>query len=274
MTHVTHTQPEIEPADAAQIDKRLAADPRITHVALVHCETTTGMLNPRGQDRRRSCAAMAGMFILDAMSSFAGMPIDAAEVGADYLISSANKCVQGVPGFGFVIARRADLERAPGGPIAEPGPVRPMARNGEPRGQVALHLANPRAVGPAPGARSSSDAEGGVAARYARYAENHRVLVEGLTRLGLSPAAAGRTSVADHHVVSLSARRPLFVRQDVQALKRRGFLIYPGKVSHADTFRVGTIGHVFPDDFRRLVGCFAEVVSRVRLAGLTSLAPE
>ncbi len=113
--HVAITQPEVEPADAAQLDRQLAADPRISHVAVVHCETTTGMLNPAatiGAIVRRH----GRVFILDAMSSFAGMPLDMRDVGADYLISSANKCVQGVPVSGLPSPVGPISSVVPGGP--------------------------------------------------------------------------------------------------------------------------------------------------------------
>ena len=102
--HVTLAQPEIEPTNTAQLDAMLTADAAISHVALVHCETTTGMLNPVAEVGR-IVRHHRRIFILDAMSTFGGLPLDAAEVGADYVISSANKCVQGVPEFRFCHCR-------------------------------------------------------------------------------------------------------------------------------------------------------------------------
>ena len=90
------------------LDKALATDKTISHVAIVHCETTTGILNPItkvGRVVRRHHRA----FIVDAMSSFAAIPIDFAAAGVDFLISSANKCIEGVPGFCFVLCRRDAL---------------------------------------------------------------------------------------------------------------------------------------------------------------------
>ena len=101
---------EVSPPDLAAIEKSLEEDAAITHVAVVHCETTTGMLNPLepiGVLTKR----YNKIFIVDAMSSFGGIPIDLQQVQADFLISSANKCIQGVPGFGFIIARRSEIEQ-------------------------------------------------------------------------------------------------------------------------------------------------------------------
>lgn len=257
--NVTLTQPEVEPADAAAIDKHLAADPRITHVALVHCETTTGMLNPAakiGAIVRRH----RRLFILDAMSSFAGLPLDISELQADYLISSANKCVQGVPGFGFVVARRADLERCQGRARSLSLDLFDQWREMESKGGKWRYTSPTHVLLALHQALVELDAEGGVAARAARYAENHRLLVEGLSRPGFRPLLP-----PEHRSPIITSffypRDPGFSFDRMyEALKRRGFVIYPGKVSNADTFRVGTIGHVFPDDIRRLVECFAEVV--------------
>ena len=104
---------ETQPVDPKAINTYLNEHPEVTHVSVVHCETTTGVLNP--------LAAVAEVvkrhgktFIVDAMSSFGGVPIDMAALGIDFLISSPNKCIQGVPGFGFVIARRSLLEQCKG----------------------------------------------------------------------------------------------------------------------------------------------------------------
>jgi len=259
IAHVAIHQPEIARANPADIDQHLAADPQITHVAVVHCETTTGMVNPAAEIGR-IVQRHGRVFILDAMSSFAGMPLDAHEWGADYLISSANKCVQGVPGFGFVIARRANLERTAGWARSLSLDLFDQWREMEHKGGKWRYTSPTHVLLALRQAVDELAAEGGISARNARYRENHRVLVEGLTRLGfrpLLPAEFRSPIITSFHY----PRDASFSFEKMyEALKRRGFVIYPGKVSHADTFRVGTIGHVFPDDFRRLVGCFGEVV--------------
>ncbi len=259
IAHVTIAQAEIAQANPADFERRLAADPGITHVAMVHCETTTGMMNPAAEIGR-IVQRHGRIFILDAMSSFAGIPIDAEQWGADYLISSANKCVQGVPGFGFVIARRADLERTAGWARSLSLDLFDQWREMEFKGGKWRYTSPTHVLLALHQALEELANEGGIAARHARYQENHRVLVAGLERLGFRPLLpdAERSPIitAFHY-----PRDPSFSFDKMyEALKRRGFVIYPGKVSHADTFRVGTIGHVFPHDFQRLVGCFAEVV--------------
>jgi 2-aminoethylphosphonate-pyruvate transaminase len=260
--HVTLTQPEIEPTDTNRIDAMLAADPAITHVALVHCETTTGMVNPV-TEVGRIVRCHGRVFVLDAMSTFGGMPLDADEIGADYVISSANKCVQGVPGFGFVIARRSRLAKAEGWARSLSLDLFDQWREMETKGGKWRYTSPTHVLLALHQALAELDAEGGVAARHRRYVENHRVLVEGLTRLGFRPLldAGHRSPIITSFLYPRDERFTFDVLYE--ALKRRGFVIYPGKVSHADTFRVGTIGHVFPDDFRRLIACFAEAVQEL-----------
>ncbi len=137
--------------DLDQLRITIESDRAITHVAVVHCETTTGMLNPVG-DIGGTVKSLGKIYIVDAMSSFGGIPMDIAEIGADFLISSANKCIQGVPGFGFIIAGQGELERCRG-PLAvvEPGPLSTVERNGSEKGQVALHIAHTHRPGFCPG---------------------------------------------------------------------------------------------------------------------------
>jgi 2-aminoethylphosphonate-pyruvate transaminase len=256
--HVVITQPEIEPADTRRIEATLAADRTITHVALVHCETTTGMLNPAieiGRAIRRQGRA----FILDAMSSLGGVPIDIDEFSCDYVISSANKCVQGVPGFGFVIARRERLAATAGWARSLSLDLYDQWREMETKGGKWRYTSPTHVVLAFEQALNELDAEGGPPARNRRYAENHRVLVAGLSGLGYRPLlpAEHRSPIITSFLYPADPKFSFDALYD--ALKARGFVIYPGKVSQAETFRVGTIGHVFPADFERLVKSFAEV---------------
>lgn len=256
--HITITQPETEPADLRRLEETLAADPKITHVALVHCETTTGMLNPAAEIGR-AVQRQGRVFILDAMSSLGGIPIDIDEFCCDYVIASSNKCVQGVPGFGFVIARRAQLEKTAGWARSLSLDLYDQWREMETKGGKWRYTSPTHVVLAFEQALNELDDEGGPAARHARYRQNHRVLVEGLTGLGYRPLLPPElrspiiTSILYPDVAGFSFDA-LY-----DALKAHGFVIYPGKVSQAETFRVGTIGHVFPADFERLVHSFAEV---------------
>lgn len=249
---VVHDSGEVDPPDLARLDRTLADDPDITHVAVVHSETTTGMLNPV-KEIGRIVKQHNRIYIVDAMSSFGGIPMDMAEIGADFLVSSANKCIQGVPGFGFVIARREVLELCT-------DPARSLSldlydqwhemetKNGKWRFTSPTHTVRAFVQ-----ALQELRDEGGVDARYARYSENHRVLVEGMNRLGFQCLL---TEAYQSPIITsfLNPDQPDYnFKRFYDALKSRGFVIYPGKVSIADTFRIGHIGDVNPDDIRRLL---------------------
>ena len=253
---------EVEPTDAARMEEVLANDLQITHVAMVHCETTTGMLNDAaavGQAVRRQ----GRVFILDAMSSFGGIPMSMEELGAHYLVSSANKCIQGVPGFGFVIAERKNL-------LATVGEARSLSldlhdqwQEMEDQGGKWRYTSPTHTVRAFAQALLELEEEGGVAARHARYVENHRRLVAGMQSLGF------RTLLPTEFQSPIITA---FVFPDderfefaafYEAVKRRRFVIYPGKVSQADTFRIGNIGHVFPDDIDQLCGAIGEALDEL-----------
>ena len=223
----------------------------ITHVAFVHCETTTGVLNPL-EPLVRVVKKHGKKLIVDAMSSFGGIPLDVFELGIDFLISSANKCIQGVPGFGFIIARRSELMRCKGVSRSLSLDIYDQWDTME-KGHGKWRFTSPTHVVRAfKEALEELEAEGGVEARHARYRENHDVLVRGMEALGfrtLLPADIQSPVItsflypaADFDFKGFYAR-----------LKAKGFVIYPGKISQADTFRIGNIGDVFPQDFERLV---------------------
>lgn len=248
---------ETEPADLSRIDAVLRSDPAITHVALVHCETTTGLLNPAaevGQLVRRH----GRLYIVDAMSSFAGIPMTAEGLGAHYLVSSSNKCVQGVPGFGFVFADRAEFAKTRGYARSLAMDLYDQWHEMETKGGKWRYTSPTHVVRAFYQAMDELDAEGGITARNRRYRENHRLLVEGMTRLGfqtLLPAELQSPIITSFLYPSHQA---FSFEKMYAAMKRRRFVIYPGKISRAATFRIGTIGHVFPADIELLLTAMAE----------------
>lgn len=247
----TIVAPEAKPIDPVQIRDALARDSAITHVGIIHCETTTGILNPVDAVGPM-VRSFQRTFIVDAMSSFAGVPVDISGWGIDFLISSANKCIQGVPGFGFVLARRDRLleaaERARSVSLDLASQWKAMETDGQFRFTPPTHvlLAFWQAL-------KELDAEGGTAARGTRYAENARILVDGMAKLGFEPYLA-----PEHrsHIIT-SFRYPACsdfdFKEFYQRLSDKGFVIYPGKLTDCDCFRIGTIGHIFPDDIRALL---------------------
>ena len=250
---------EVSAPTAADLDTALTADPAITHVAFVHCETTTGMLNPLNE-LAEVTKRHGKILIVDAMSSFVGMPMDVGEISIDYLVTSSNKCIQGVPGFGIVIAKRATLERTEGNVRSLCMDLydqwRVMDKSGKWRYTSPTHVV--RAFYQA---LNELEAEGGVTARYARYSEIHRILVNGMRSLGFE------TLLSDN-LQSPIITSFLYPNENFdftafyEAVKARGFVLYPGKISAADTFRIGNIGEVYPDDMKRLIEVVEEVVKQ------------
>lgn len=251
------TYPEDAKPTAADVEAALAQDPALTHVALVHSETTTGMINPIDEigavvkrHKRR--------FIVDAMSSFGGMPLEPDKTGIDFLVSSANKCIEGVPGFGLILASRAALleceGRARSLSLDVFGQWKALEANGQFRftppthALLAFHQALDELV-----------AEGGAIARAQRYSKNYQTLVAGMRSLGfkeyLQPQDQG------HIIVSFRfPDHPRFEFEEFYSrLSDKGYVIYPGKVSNADCFRIGCIGRLFPADFAALLAAIRAV---------------
>ena len=259
ISHEVLDSGELDPPDPRRVDETLAADPAITHVALVHGETSTGMLNPLaavGELVRRR----GRVFIVDAMSTFGGVPMDLDEIGIDFLVSSANKCIQGVPGFGFVLAKESALEECQGRARSLALDVYDQWRVME-QGCGKWRFTSPtHTVRAFAQALIELDDEGGVEKRAERYRDNHRLLVEGMERLGfrcfLSESHRSPIITAFHDPEESTYDFNRFYAD----LKEKGFVIYQGKVTEADTFHIGTIGHVFPDDIRSLIAAIEESI--------------
>ena len=257
LNHVLVSLKETAPVTPEAVRRALEEHPDITHLAMVHCETTTGILNPV-EAVARAIRGRGLTFIVDAMSSFGGIPIDIRKLGIDFLVSSANKCIQGVPGFGFVIARRSSLSRCEGVSRSLSLDLYDQWAEME-KGRGKWRFTSPTHVVRAffQAVKELED-EGGVEARHDRYRENHAALVEGMRRSGF------RTLLPDE-LQSPIITSFLYPEEDFdfqkfyEALKERGFVIYPGKISEAPTFRIGNIGDVFPDDFRRLAEAVADI---------------
>jgi 2-aminoethylphosphonate-pyruvate transaminase len=249
---------EQEPIDAARIDAALAADPSITHVAQVHCETGTGILNPL--PAIAAVVANRGRrLIIDAMSSFGAIPIDARTLSFEGLITASGKCLEGVPGLGVVIARRATLEISAENSASLVMDLvdqwQYMQKTGQWRFTPPTHVVA--------ALRSAIDqflAQGGQPARLARYTENCRVLVEGMRALGFKTFLPDALQ-APIIVTFLSPPDPQYeFAQFYRRVRERGFILYPGKLTTVDTFRVGCIGAVGPDVLRKAVGAIAEAL--------------
>ncbi|MGR6747072.1 2-aminoethylphosphonate--pyruvate transaminase [Aeromonas veronii] len=242
--------------EPAAIEAMLARHPEITHLAMVHCETTTGMLNPL-EEVAALCQRRGIRLIVDAMSSFGGIPIDMGRLGIEFLISSANKCIQGVPGFGFVIARRAALAACAGRARSVSLDLHAQWQTMEQQGGKWRFTSPTHTVLAFAQALRELDEEGGIEARHQRYSENQRTLVAGMAELGFAPLLPEQWQSPIITAFYSPAHPDYRFADFYQRLKAQGFVIYPGKVSQADCFRIGNIGDVTPERVRELLAAMA-----------------
>ena len=249
---------EDEPTTAADVDRLLHADSAITHVALIHCETSTGILNPLPQIAE-VVKRHGKRLIIDAMSSFGALPIDAREIPFDALIAASGKCLEGVPGMGFVFAEKAALAASQGNCHSLAMDLFDqhtyMAKTGQWRFTPPTHV-----VAALHEALLQYAEEGGLPARHQRYADNCQALLDGMAALGLRsflPAAIQAPIIVTFH----APKDPRYQFKDFyERVKAKGFILYPGKLTQVETFRVGCIGHVDATDMRAAVTAIAQVL--------------
>lgn len=251
------------PPDPAEVERRLAADETISHVVMVHCETTSGILNPLAEIASVVADAQRSLMV-DAMSSFGAIPIDVNATPVDVVISSSNKCLEGVPGIAFAIARHEAVAASAGNAPSMVLDLQAQAAGFEETGE--WRFTPPTHVVAALGAALDQlEEEGGVAARNARYRENCSILVEGMTAMGFRPYLSHNLQAP----IIVTFHTPDDAAFDFGAfyagLQDRGFTIYPGKLTKADSFRIGCIGQVFPDDMRAAVAAVRDVAGKMGL---------
>ncbi|MDH3218795.1 MAG: 2-aminoethylphosphonate--pyruvate transaminase [Gammaproteobacteria bacterium] len=240
--YLVQESPEDVPVDTVELDGTLDANPDIGHVVVVHCETTSGILNPVAEVAQ-IVARHGRSLLIDSMSAFGALPLDAREIEFDAVVASSNKCLEGAPGMGFCVARQSALEQTEGN---SPSLVldlydqwRAMQKNRQWRFTPPTHvlLAFDQAL-------SEFEEEGGVAGRGGRYRENCELLVAGMRRLGF------RTLLPDElqAPIIVTFHMPTNPEFDFDAfydgLKQQGYVIYPGKLTVADSFRMGCIGRL------------------------------
>jgi 2-aminoethylphosphonate-pyruvate transaminase len=250
--------PENRKISPEAVAERLAPPRGITHVAVVHCETTTGLLNPVEAIGAVVKQADA-VYIVDAMSSFGAIPLNLAAARIDFLISSANKCIEGVPGFGFVLARRGRILEAKGQARTLSLDLHAQWAGFESDGQFRFTPPT-HALLAFRQALHELEAEGGVAGRAARYRTNHAVLVRGMAKLGFQTYLAPE----DQSYIITAFRypeHPRFQFDDFYGrLSESGFIIYPGKLTSEACFRIGTIGRLSPTDIDALLAAIRRVL--------------
>ena len=242
--------------DLGEIQSTLQGDPAIGHVAAVHCETTSGILNPI--ERIADLVHAEGRaLIVDAMSSFGALPLDARALHAAAVVASSNKCLEGAPGMGYAIVRKDVLEGCEGNSHSLALDLfdqwRAMEGNGQWRFTPPTHV-----MAAFQQALIEHEAEGGVAGRYHRYRANCTVLVEGMQELGFEPLLPAEQQAPIIVTFHMPADERFDFTTFYDRLATRGYVIYPGKLTVAPSFRIGCIGQVMPDDMQDAVAVIGE----------------
>jgi 2-aminoethylphosphonate-pyruvate transaminase len=258
--------PEDQPVTAAAVAAALAADPAITHVALVHCETGAGIRNDL-EGIAQVCKQAGRSLLVDAMSSFAALSIDVRKTPFDALIAASGKCLEAVPGMGFVIARRALVEASAGRSHSLALDLHDqyvyMQKTTQWRYTPPTHVVA--------ALRSAIDqflAEGGQVARGARYAANCATLIEGMQTLGFRPYLKPEVQAPIIVTFHAPADPGYDFKRFYAAVRDRGYILYPGKLTQVETFRVGCIGAIDSNEMRNVVGAIADALRALGLRRL------
>ena len=252
---------ETSRVDPQQLDSELAGNADITHVAVVHCETTTGIENDL-EAIAEVVASSGRRLLVDAMSSFGALPLDAKRLRCDAIAASSNKCLQGAPGVGFVICETACLAEAKGHCHSVSLDLHDqragLESNGQWRFTPPTHV-----LASLDAALKELDAEGGARARLARYQANADILIDGLTALGFELLLERGWQAPIIVTFCAPTHESWDFERFYAALQSRGFTIYPGKLSQQDSFRVGCIGALDAEVMKRFVSACEAVIAEL-----------
>jgi len=258
---ITLEYPENTTPDLREIEDTIKADDNIACVSVVHCETTTGIMNPI-KEIGELVAKSGATYFVDAMSSFGAVPINLADCHIDYLVSSANKCIEGVPGFSFALCKLSSLKKSAGYARSVSFDLLDQYEGFEKNGQFRFTPPT-HALVAFRQALAELELEGGVQARAKRYRNNYEILVAGMREMGfreyLKPEDQG-------YIITsfLYPADPNFsFEKFYEGLNQKDYVIYPGKVSDADCFRIGNIGRIFEPDIRALLAAIRETIKEM-----------
>ena len=258
---VTLEYPENTTPDLHEIEDTLKANSGITNVSVVHCETTTGIINPIRQIGQLVAKSSAKYFV-DAMSSFGAVPVNLAECNIDYLVSSANKCIEGVPGFSFVLCKISSLRETAGYARSMSFDLLDQYQGLEKNGQFRFTPPT-HALAAFRQALVELEAEGGVPGRAEHYRNNYETLLAGMRQMGFREYL--RPEDQGYIITSfLYPDDPNFsFEKFYESLNQKDYVIYPGKVSDANCFRIGNIGRIFAPDIRALLAAIRQTITEI-----------
>ena len=260
---VPYETEESAPPSLTKLASLLETDPKITDVVVVHCETTSGILNPI-LEISELVAGAGRRLIIDAMSSFGALPLDVEDTRSSAIIASSNKCLEGVPGIGFVIVESATLiaskNNANSLSLDLYDQWRSFEKNGQWRFTPPTHV-----LAALDQAISEHAAEGGVSVRGARYNKNCQILIEGMERLGFRRYLSDNLQAPIIVTFYIPEHKSFDFDQFYNALKDRGFTIYPGKLTKINSFRMGCIGHLNEGDMTAAVRAVSDVMVEMKI---------
>nr|WP_316863500.1 2-aminoethylphosphonate--pyruvate transaminase [uncultured Cohaesibacter sp.] len=256
------------PPRGDEVAEILAKDPDITHVLAIHCETSSGILNPIAEISAATYAA-GRKLLIDSMSAFGAIPVEPSEIRFEALVSSANKCIEGVPGFGFALVRRSELVASKGNCHSLSLDLHAQWENMEKSGQWRFTPPT-HAVAAFLKALTDHEAEGGIKARGARYARNRDVMVAGMRDLGFETLLDERWLSPIIVTFFCPEDEKFRFESFYELMKARGFIIYPGKLTIVDSFRIGCIGQMDEAIMLRVVKAARECLE---VLGVRSAAP-
>lgn len=266
--HVVLDKGDYLPPRGQEVARILADDPDISHVVAIHCETSSGILNPVEEISEVTYAA-GRKLLVDSMSAFGAVELKPSEIRYEAMVSSANKCIEGVPGFGFIVARKSELDAAKGNSHSLSLDVHAqwahMNKTGQWRFTPPTHV-----VAAFIEALRAHAAEGGVPGRGGRYTRNRDVMVAGMRELGFETLLDSRWLSPIIVTFFCPADEKFVFESFYNLMKSKGFIIYPGKLTVVDSFRVGCIGQMDEDVMRKVVAAAKESLEEM---GVTSATP-
>lgn len=256
--------PEDQSISPSELEELLSKDPSITHVVIIHCETGAGVLNPL-YDIAKVCEKHQKGLIVDAMSSFAAIEIDARSIRFDALVAASGKCLEGVPGMGFVFIRKAILEDCAGNNSSLAMDLYDqytyMEKTGQWRFTPPTHVMVALAE-----AIQQFEEEGGQPARLKRYQSNCKTLVDGMASLGFKPYLDPSVQAPIIVTFHAPANANYEFRKFYEAAKRHGFILYPGKLTEIETFRVGCIGAIGTTEIQQAIHAVALALDELNIS--------
>lgn len=265
---VTLETAEDVPSDVAALNALLQSDTSITHVAAVHCETTSGILNPISEIA--ACVKKHDRSLLiDSMSAFGALPLDASTVPFDAVVASSNKCIEGVPGIGFAVFRKSALELCKGNchslSLDLYDQWQGLEGNGQWRFTPPTHV-----LAAFDQALKEHEEEGGVDGRGGRYSKNCRALIDGMKKMGFAPLLSDNLQAPIIITFHMPADPAFDFEEFYHRVGEKGFLLYPGKLTVAPTFRIGCIGRLGVEQINAALDAIQDVVKTM---GVTELGP-